>query len=539
MSEQTEAQYRTWQRGQVIGDRYEIDRLIGQGGMGVVYSVLDRKLNGVRRALKVVKGAGIRDGMYTEEAATLMKLGHQHLPVIFDCFRLEDEGEEAFVMDFIEGQTLSEMFEESLSVFPFEEVIRIGLQLCTAIAYLHNQPRPIIHRDLKPSNIMIDYCGNAKVIDFGISRTFKAGQQQDTIQLGTIQFAAPEQLAMKQSDVRTDIYGLGMLLYYMASGGRIYAPQHHLSIRKGLSGKCPAPFVNMLERMLQSDPSIRYSSMTEVEYELKSFTVPSGVRLAVDAHALPLGGMRQRMLVSVISLHAGAGATFLTPLLAELLHEKQRKGVTAIEYVRLVPEWRQTLHEGIEWRIAETLTSHNQQQYLHGKEESSGIQWYAVNHEFADAQGQADAGESLEDVLRQSNESVALIDFSSKWEQADSNYWLAKSRYVIVIADPFVAKWQAGSMRRLELLHEELEHKGHELIWIGNKDTKFNGRKDWLRLFPKYPAAMIPLMPNDALLNFMWSGKRMTAHSAIGKQLRRSLKPIVELLANENNAISR
>lgn len=204
--------------------------------------------------------------MYTEEAATLMRLNHPHLPVIFDYFRLEEQGEDAFVMDFIEGQTLLELHAEPMSSFPFDELIRIGLQLCSALAYLHDQPRPIIHRDLKPSNIMIDYSGNVKVIDFGISRTYKAGQLQDTIQLGTIQFAAPEQLALKQSDERTDIYSLGMLLYYMASGGGIYVPQPGQTIRKLLPARLPVSFIVILERMLQISPSFRYSSMIGVEY---------------------------------------------------------------------------------------------------------------------------------------------------------------------------------------------------------------------------------------------------------------------------------
>lgn len=527
-----------WQRGRMIGDRYQIDRLIGQGGMGVVYSVLDRKLNGIRRALKVVKGAGAGSGLY-DEAAMLMRLNHPHLPVIFDYFRLEEQGEEAFVMDFIEGRTLSELLDDPLSAFTFDELVRIGSQLCSALAYLHDQPRPIIHRDLKPSNIMIDYSGNVKVIDFGISRTFKAGQLQDTMRLGTLQFAAPEQLAMKQSDERTDIYGLGMLLFYVASGGGIYSSQQPQSIRKLLAGRLPVPFIVILERMLQMNPSYRYASMVEVERAMKSFINNSRGCTASDIQALPLAGMRQRMLVSVISLHAGAGATFLTPLIAELLQDqKTTKAVTAIEHPRLVPEWRQSLHEGIQWNVVETGSIKDQQQYLHGYEVGRSIHWYAVNNEDA-AVGQRDPGEELEDLLRHSGESITLIDLSNNWEQADSYYWLTKSRYVIVVADPFVAKWQTGKMRKLELLAEELKHKGMELVWIANKDVRFNCRHDWLRLFPKRPVATIPLLPNDALLNIMWSGKRIMDDPSVSKQLSGALKPIIALLANENNANSR
>ncbi|MDQ0111363.1 serine/threonine protein kinase [Paenibacillus harenae] len=525
-----------WQRGRMIGDRYQIDRLIGQGGMGVVYSVLDRKLNGIRRALKVVKGAG--SGLYTE-AATLMRLNHPHLPVIFDYFRLEEQGEEAFVMDFIEGQTLSELLSDPLTTLTFEELVRIGMQLCSALAYLHKQPRPIIHRDLKPSNIMIDYGGNVKVIDFGISRTFKAGQLQDTIQLGTLQFAAPEQLALKQSDERTDIYGLGMLLYYMASGGGIYNTQQGQSIRKLLKGSSSLPFIVILERMLQMNPSYRYASMVEVEHALKSLIDDSRGRTASDSQAGALAGMRQRMLVSIISLHAGAGATFLTPLIAEMLQGLgTTKTVAAIEQPRHEPEWRQSLHEDIRWNATATGIIKDRQSYLHGYEEGRSIHWYAVNHEDEAAIRQGDPSEALEDLLRRSDESITLIDFSSDWEQADSYYWLTKSRYVIVVADPFVAKWQAGKMRKLRILSEELKHKGMELVWIANKDVRFICRQDWLRLFPDRPVATIPLLPYDALLNILWSGKRITDHSSVGKQLKEALKPIIALLANENNAKS-
>ena len=209
----------TFESGTLIGGRYRIHGLIGRGGMGEVYAAEDLRLQGKIRALKANRssvGTGLRSA---EEAGLLMRLNHPHLPLIVDYFPPSgSETVELVVMDYIDGITLQAYMEQHGGIVPTPRVIEIGMQLAEALRYLHGQQPAIIHRDLKPTNVMIDRSGFVRLIDFGIAREFKPGQVKDTVTLGTPGFAAPEQEGDRQSDARTDVFGLGALLHYLLAG---------------------------------------------------------------------------------------------------------------------------------------------------------------------------------------------------------------------------------------------------------------------------------------------------------------------------------
>ncbi len=122
-------------------------------------------------------------------------------------------------MDWIDGESLDEYYQRSSAIssragLPFEEVLDIGLQLCKVLDYLHTRKPPIIFRDLKPGNIMRTRTGDLYLIDFGIARRFVPGKRKDTIPLGSPGYAAPEQYGTAQTTPRSDLYSLGVLLYY-------------------------------------------------------------------------------------------------------------------------------------------------------------------------------------------------------------------------------------------------------------------------------------------------------------------------------------
>ena len=121
-------------------------------------------------------------------------------------------------MDYIEGNPLSNALEE-YGAQPQDMVIAWAKQLCDVLGYLHAQSPPIIYRDMKPSNVMLKPDGNITLIDFGTAREFKEKNLADTVCLGTIGYAAPEQFGgMGQTDARTDIYCLGATLYHLVTG---------------------------------------------------------------------------------------------------------------------------------------------------------------------------------------------------------------------------------------------------------------------------------------------------------------------------------
>jgi serine/threonine protein kinase len=206
-----------------LKQRYLIMRCIGTGGMGVVYEAVDGVLH---RRVAVKKMRPINTFPYQEidavntfqrEAVLLAQLDHAHLPQVYDY--LSERGFCYLVMELVAGMTL----EAYLDIvpgkrLPINDILALGIHLCSVLDYLHTRPSPIIFRDLKPSNIMITMRGKLYLIDFGIARYFKPGSQKDTLQLGTTGYAAPEQFGWAQTTPRSDIYSLGALLHRLVTG---------------------------------------------------------------------------------------------------------------------------------------------------------------------------------------------------------------------------------------------------------------------------------------------------------------------------------
>lgn len=522
----------------MLAGRYRIVGILGRGGMGIVYAADDLKLAGKLRAIKVIAPLPDGGGSYTSEARTMMKLKHPHLPIIVDYFPTEELDCEALVMDYIEGQTVAALFGARYAVLTFAQIVHIGLQLCSALIHLHGQTPPIIHRDLKPSNVMIDNKWHVTLIDFGISRLYKKGQQQDTAQLGTVGFAAPEQGGTGQSDERTDIYGLGALLYFMASGGTAYDCNDESRREKDpftyLQSDIPSAFKVVLQRLMQLNPQYRYRSVIEVEAVLKQYAqaeIPNHSALTEPTYKdLP---QSNRILICLLSLSPGAGATFLSHTLTALLGQ-QGVTVTAAEYGHLRPEW----HAWLTDRNHKRTNKHEEweafdERYIHYKHENHTVNWFAlhpgrwtesVSHEH-----------KFEQMLHQAGGLINLIDLSSKWNERHALQLLKQARFVFVVGDPSVAKWQAGELRQLESLKRELQNSGGEIKWIANKDIRFRGRTEWLSLFPELPLAVVPRLPEDVMLTLQWEGRGAADDARLRKRLNHALQPVYSILYNDIN----
>jgi len=137
---------------------------------------------------------------FKHEAVLLAGLMHQHLPRIYDHFT--DGGRWYLVMDFIEGETLEDHLSKANGGrLSYEEVLQIGIQLCTVLDYLHTRQPPIIFRDLKPVNVMLTTDGHLYLIDFGIARHFKPGKTKDTTALGAVGYSPPENTARHRQPI--------------------------------------------------------------------------------------------------------------------------------------------------------------------------------------------------------------------------------------------------------------------------------------------------------------------------------------------------
>ena len=208
-----------------LNGRYVVLSKVAAGGMGAVYKAMDTRHSGQVWAIKEMSQASIPTDELAEaianfksEAAVLSRLNHPNLPKVVESF--EDNHQRHYmVMEFIEGQTLLEMLEAKRGK-PLAEakVLELAAQLCDVLEYLHTQPQPIVYRDLKPENVMVEQAtGRLKLIDFGIVRFYKAGKSKDTVAIGTIGYAPPEQ-SVGQTDARSDIYALGATLHHLLTG---------------------------------------------------------------------------------------------------------------------------------------------------------------------------------------------------------------------------------------------------------------------------------------------------------------------------------
>jgi eukaryotic-like serine/threonine-protein kinase len=259
----------------LLKERYRIMAQIGKGGMGIVYKAEDTLFDDHLVAVKELSQSGLNvqemveaTNAFKREAHLLAGLNHPNLPKIHDYFA--DAGRWYLVMDYIEGETLETYLTKANSGYlPVQEALDIGIQLCTVLDYLHTHQPPIIFRDLKPGNVIRTPDGRLYLIDFGIARHFNPGQAKDTMALGSLGYAAPEQYGKAQTTPRSDIFSLGAVLYQLLSGADpalafvTYAPID-------LHGQpIPAVLETLLMQMLEKDASKRPASMAAVKQELQ------------------------------------------------------------------------------------------------------------------------------------------------------------------------------------------------------------------------------------------------------------------------------
>jgi serine/threonine protein kinase len=206
--------------------------------------------------------------LFNQEAALLSDLDHPNLPQVIDFF--EDQGRAYLVMEFIWGESLEKRIARANSPLLEREVLGWAAQICTVLEYLHSRQPPIIFRDLKPSNVMVNNAGVVKLVDFGIARTYKEDKLQDTIALGSENYAAPEQWGEAQTDARSDIYGLGATLYHLLANippSPAFLPSEPERIDK-LNPALSPEAATIVTKAMQREREDRYQSATEMKQAL-------------------------------------------------------------------------------------------------------------------------------------------------------------------------------------------------------------------------------------------------------------------------------
>jgi len=333
---------------------YEILSPLGAGGMGEVYKARDTRLERTV-AIKVLperlsSSPEVRQ-RFEREAKTISQLSHPHICALFDVGR---EGEtEYLVMEFLEGETLSERLAKS-ALSP-EQTLRFGQEIADALDKAHRQG--IVHRDLKPGNVMLTKSG-VKLLDFGLAKAIAPAQssssltalptqqgltQEGTI-LGTFQYMAPEQLEGKEADGRTDIFALGATLYEMATGKKAFSASSQASLITAIMSAEPAAISSVVpmsppaldravRKCLAKDPEGRWQSAADLGSELKWIAEGSSAGVAS-----PVTASRRRRSLQLSWIVSGVLAFLAAALAAALLARRPPAALPLMRTSILPPE---------------------------------------------------------------------------------------------------------------------------------------------------------------------------------------------------------
>ncbi len=289
--------------GQIIAERYHIQKKLGEGGMGQVYLAEHVKM-GRRCAIKIMSPAMMKDpdaiSRFNREAANASRIGHPNVCAIYD-FGETPEGLIYLAMEFIEGRSLNAILDES-GTLPLARAASIITQCADALQVAHDLE--IVHRDLKPDNIMVVTArgrDTVKVVDFGIAKAVGAegGAQKVTktgFVVGTPEYMSPEQLAGDPVDGRSDLYSLALVFYRMLTGGTPFpADSQQETMIKRLTDdplplstarpdiRFPAPLQRVMDRALARMPQDRHPSAAEFARDVRA--VSSSATGPVDAEA--------------------------------------------------------------------------------------------------------------------------------------------------------------------------------------------------------------------------------------------------------------
>lgn len=272
--------------GRIVGN-YKIIQALGEGGVGMVYKGVDTMLDR-EVAIKVLRPELASQTSVVErfrsEAVTLAKLSHPNIATLFSLFR--DGQDLIMVLEFIKGETLDHTLHRRGKIHT-DEAIPIFCQALEGINYAHKLG--IVHRDIKPGNMMLAEDGTLKVLDFGIARLLGSTRMTRIGNvIGTLEYMSPEQVRGLETDARSDVYGMGIMLYEMLTGRLPFESENDFALMKmqtenmpvpprQLNGEIPVEVENAIMKSVAKNPNERFQSAGEfLEHFLEiGFALPN------------------------------------------------------------------------------------------------------------------------------------------------------------------------------------------------------------------------------------------------------------------------
>jgi serine/threonine-protein kinase len=283
--------------GEVLSDRYEVEELVGTGGMSSVFRAHDRLLDR-KVALKVLHQQYSEDAEYIErfrrEARAVAALSHPNIVTVID--RGEHENRQFIVFEYIDGENLKALIQRR-GPAPVTTALELAMQVARGLSFAHQQG--LVHRDVKPQNVLLNGDGQAKVTDFGIARSLdvQQGMTQTGTVLGTSDYIAPEQAQGMRVDEHTDVYSLGVVLYEMLTNEVPFPGENFVAVAMRHINEAPPsirdkrPDVSprleaAVQRAMAKRPEDRFQTMADFCRELEA-NLAEAQGDTVTAPALP------------------------------------------------------------------------------------------------------------------------------------------------------------------------------------------------------------------------------------------------------------
>ena len=306
------------QIGTLLGSRYEILELLGEGGMGAVYKAADREVDRIV-ALKVIRPEMASNpeilARFKQELLLSSQVTHRNVIRIYNLG--EAQGVKFITMEYLEGENLHQILKtrDKLEV---AEAVDIMEQVACGLAAAHAVG--IIHRDLKPGNIMRDKSGRVVVMDFGLARTFSGdGMTQTGAMLGTIEYMSPEQAQGMDVKASSDIFTVGLILYELLAGVTpFYAESAIASLLKRTQQRAvpladvdrniPGTLSNIVAKCLEKEPANRYQNAGELDADLCAWQGKGGRRVSASSARRRMNRIRElpwpRLAIAVVLIVA-------------------------------------------------------------------------------------------------------------------------------------------------------------------------------------------------------------------------------------------
>src|SRR6266852_3155175 len=318
------------QTGDVLGGRFEILDVLGEGGMGTVYKALDREVDHIV-ALKLIRPEMAVNpailARFKQELLTARQVTHRNVIRIHDLS--EVDGVKFITMEYVEGCDLRKLLLDK-GKLPPEQAVEIIRQVCLALEAAHSAG--VIHRDLKPQNIMQDKQGRILVMDFGLARSLEPGGMTQTGALmGTIEYMSPEQAMGKQLDARSDLFAVGLIFYELltcklpfkaetAVASLLKRNQERALPAAELDASIPKGLSDIVSKCLERDPNLRYQSAQEILADLDAWQGerPISASVVMPVQAPPRAVPWKWIAVAAVALLLLVG----TPIVVQRLTHK-------------------------------------------------------------------------------------------------------------------------------------------------------------------------------------------------------------------------